>query len=121
MKPWKTWGNWRGRHAWVASAILTVALLVGCGEAVKLVPRTASTGIVSYPYNTGQGHMASSFRGNALREVELHCGGTYSIVREGQVKSWKRTVKTIAGTEVVSQPRWGIEFRCQDRSAAPVR
>ncbi len=92
--------------------VLTVACL-GCAEGVKLVRASESGGIVIYPYKEGQGALVSSHRSEAIQMIERHCGGSYSVVREGEVRGRTRVVEQQGISEVVREPRWGLEFRCK--------
>jgi hypothetical protein len=93
-------------------------LAIGCGEGVKVVAETGhgeagSSGIVIYPYRGDNGYLVSPLRADALRLIEKRCTGGYSIVREGEAKGRSRTVENAGGTEVISEKRWGLQFRCK--------
>lgn len=93
-------------------------LIAACAEGVKLVSETGngeagSGGIVIYPYRGGNGYLTSPLRSDALRLIEQRCTGGYSIVREGEAKGRSRTVENAAGTEVISEKRWALQFRCK--------
>jgi hypothetical protein len=100
-------------------ALCVLGLMVAaCAEGVKLVSETGngeagSGGIVIYPYRGGNGYLTSPLRAEALRLIEQRCPGGYSIVREGEAKGRSRTVENAAGTEVISEKRWGMQFRCK--------
>ena len=102
MKPWSSLG-------------CTLALLViGCAEGAKLAQDNGDGGVVTYPFKGDQGHMLSSFRKEALVLMKDTCGGSYTIVREGEAKGRARVAGAIEGSqEVVRERRWGIEFRCK--------
>jgi hypothetical protein len=99
---------------WSSLAWTLVLLFSGCAEGAKLAHRSEEGGVVTYPFKGEQGHMVSSFRKDALSLIKDTCGGSYSIVREGEAKGRARVVGGIeAGQEVVRERRWGIEFRCK--------
>jgi hypothetical protein len=87
-------------------------LIAGCGKGVKLVQDDGTGGVVIYPYR-GDEYLVSPRRAEALQLIEKRCGGTYTIVREGQAKGRNRTVENAAGTEVISEKRWALQFRCK--------
>lgn len=102
------------RNGW--SSILVVAvwsLLAGCSEGAKLMQATDRGGVVTYPYKEQVGSMATKFRSDALRVMEDHCKGGYTIVREGEAKSRSRVVENQGIPEVISEHRWGIQFQCK--------
>ena len=71
-------------------------------------------GVVTYPFKGDQGHMLSSFRKDAIVLMKDTCGGSYTIVREGEAKGRARVAGAIEGSqEIVRERRWGIEFRCK--------
>jgi hypothetical protein len=87
-------------------------LLNGCGGGAKLVQDTGNGGVVIYPYR-GDDYMVSTMRTEALQLIEKRCGGTYTIEREGQARGRNRMVENAAGTEVISEKRWALQFRCK--------
>ena len=102
--------NHRSR-AVVVAACLAVA---GCAEGAKLVQDTGDGGVVTYPFKGDQGAMLSSFRKDALALMKDTCGGSYTIVREGEAKGRARVAGAVeGGQEIVRERRWGIEFRCK--------
>ena len=89
-------------------------MLAGCAEGAKLVQDNGDGGVVTYPFKGEQGHMLSSFRNDALVLIKDTCGGSYTIVREGEARGRARVAGGIdGGQEVVRERRWGIEFRCR--------
>jgi len=93
---------------------LLFVLVAGCAESAKLVQDHADGGIVVYPFKGEQGAVLSSFRKDALALMKDRCGGTYTILREGETKGRSRIVGAVQGQqEVVQERRWGIEFRCK--------
>ena len=99
---------------WSSLCCALLLLLSGCAEGAKLVQRDDEGGVVTYPFKGEQGHMLSSFRKEAFSLIKDTCGGSYSIVREGEAKGRARVVGGIeGGQEVVRERRWGIEFRCK--------
>ncbi len=86
---------------------------MGCGEGEKLEQATDRGGVVTYPYKEQVGSMATKFRSDALHVIEEHCKGGYAIVREGEAKGRSRVVENQGIPEIVSEHRWGIEFRCK--------
>lgn len=87
----------------------------GCAEGVKLVRVSESGGVVIYPYKEGQGALVSPHRSEAIRVIERHCGGSYSIAKEGQVKPRMRVMEQGGLNEIVTDHRWGLEFKCKGR------
>jgi hypothetical protein len=99
---------------WSSVGWVLVLMLAGCAEGAKLAQRSQDGGVVTYPFKPDQGPMLSSFRSDALTLMTQTCGGTYTIVREGEAKGRARVVGGIeGGQEVVRERRWGIEFRCR--------
>ena len=99
---------------WSSLAWALALLWAGCAEGAKLAQDTGDGGVVTYPFKGDQGHMLSSFRTDALVLMKDACGGSYTIVREGEAKGRARVVGAIEGSqEVVRERRWGIEFRCR--------
>jgi hypothetical protein len=99
---------------WSSVCCAVLLLLSGCAEGAKLAQRNDDGGVVTYPFKGEQGHLVSSFRKDALILIKDTCGGSYSVVREGEAKGRARVVGGIeAGQEVVRERRWGIEFRCK--------
>jgi len=88
-------------------------MLAGCAEGAKLAHDNGDGGVVTYPFKGEQGHMLSSFRKDALVLMKDTCGGSYTIVREGEAKGRARVAGGIdGGQEIVRERRWGIEFHC---------
>ncbi len=101
-------------RCWSRASLLALVLLCGgCAEGAKLMQETDTGGVVVYPYQAGRGPLLSSFRADALQLMEKHCGGPYRIVREGEAKARHRIVDSVAGAEVHTERRWGLEFRCK--------
>lgn len=102
------------RKRW-SRALLAATVLVcaGCGEGVKLVQETDSGGIVTYPYKGDNGYMFSPLRKEAIQVIEQRCRGSYRIVREGEAKGRSRVIENAAGSEVITERRWGLQFRCK--------
>ena len=99
---------------WSSFAIFLVLTLAGCGEGAKLLQEREDGGIVAYPFTGEQGEMLSSFRTDALALMKEKCGGSYTIVREGEAKGRTRIVSPVPGAqEVVQERRWGIQFHCK--------
>lgn len=94
-------------------------LLAACGGGATLVETTPGGGVVTYPFNSGLGHLASPFRADALTLIRERCGGLFTIVREGEARSRVREVQTVAGRDVIEERRWGLEFRCGGAGGAP--
>ena len=100
---------------WSRASFLALVLVCGgCADGAKLVHETDSGGVVVYPYQTGRGPLLSSFREEALQLIEKRCGGAYRIVREGEAKARNRVSDSVAGPEVHTERRWGMEFKCQN-------
>ena len=99
---------------WSGFAILFAGILAGCGEGAKFLQEMEDGGIVAYPFTGEQGEMLSSFRADALALMKEKCGGSYTIVREGETKGRTRIVSPVPGAqEVVEERRWGIQFQCK--------
>ncbi|HEY6262726.1 MAG TPA: hypothetical protein VIW47_14095 [Nitrospiraceae bacterium] len=98
---------------WSSLVCALVLLLAGCGEGAKLVQDTGDGGVVTYPFKGEQGSLLSSFRQEALTLMRDKCGGTYTIVREGEAKGRARVAGVEGSQEFVQERRWGIEFRCK--------
>ena len=104
----------RGRmKTWSSLICALVLLLAGCGEGAKLVQDTGDGGVVTYPFKGEQGSLLSPFREEALSLMRDKCGGSYTIVREGEAKGRARVVGVDGSGEIVQERRWGIEFRCK--------
>ena len=89
-------------------------LLAGCADGAKLVQESDRDGVVVYPFKGEQGSMLSSFRNEALALMREKCGGSYTIVREGETKGRARVASPIEGAqEIVQERRWGIQFQCK--------
>ena len=99
--------------AWSSFGCALVLLLAGCGEGAKLVQDTGDGGVVTYPFKGEQGSLLSSFRQEALTLMRDKCGGSYTIVQEGEAKGRARVVGVEGSQEFVQERRWGIEFRCK--------
>ena len=98
---------------WSSLGCALALILAGCAEGAKLAQDAGDGGVVTYPFKGEQGHMLSSFRKDALVLMKDTCGGSYTIVREGEAKGRARVAGGIdGGQEVVRERRWGIEFRC---------
>ena len=100
---------------WSSLGYVLVMCLTGCGESVTLVQDSGDGGIVVYPFKGEQGSMLSSFRKEALAAMADKCGGSYTILREGEAKGRRAMVAgAVQGSqEVLRERRWGIEFRCK--------
>jgi hypothetical protein len=94
--------------------LLTLTLAVtGCGEGAKVVQITDTGGVVTYPFK-GDNHLVSSFRKDAIQLIDTQCAGAYRIVREAEARGRSRVAGPIQGAEeVITERRWGIEFRCK--------
>lgn len=101
--------------AWSRSLLpMAAALLAGCADGAKLVQEHDHGGVVVYPFKGEQGALLSSFRKDALGLMRDKCGGSYSIVREGETKGRMRNASLIEGTQdLVQERRWGIQFQCK--------
>jgi hypothetical protein len=101
----------RGSRAALISAFL---LLAGCAESATILQESDNGGVVVYPFKGEQGAMLASFRKDALALIKQKCGGTYSIIREGETKGRLRIAGPVEGAqEVVQERRWGIQFQCK--------
>jgi len=99
---------------WSSLGYVLVMCLTGCGESVKLIQDNGDGGIVVYPFKGEQGSMLSSFRKDALALMKDKCGGSYTILREGETKGRAMVAGAVQGSqEVLHERRWGIEFRCK--------
>lgn len=101
--------------SWSSAGLLALCLFIGgCAEGAKLLQETENGGVVVYPYKGQQGSLLSSFRQDALRLAAKKCGGSYSILREGEAKGRTRLTGSVEGAqEVVQERRWGIQFQCK--------
>jgi hypothetical protein len=95
------------------AVLLLYTVLAACGEGAKLVADTGQGGIVTYPYRAEQGPLVSPLRTDAVKIIEERCTHGYTVVREGEAKGRTRMVENAAGSEAITQKRWGVEFRCQ--------
>lgn len=93
--------------------MLAASLLLGaCGSGATLVKHSPGGGVVTYAFDPARGHLASPFRDDALALMARHCGGAFSIVREGEARGRLREVQIAGAVEVVEERRWGVEFTC---------
>ena len=108
------------RKGWSSVAGLVLGgLLVGCADGAALLQRTDAGGVVTYPIKSDGGQLTSPFRPEAMKLIQETCGGPYAIVKEGETKGRIRAAGSIeAAQEIVTQRRWGIQFRCKN-SAGP--
>lgn len=88
-------------------------LLASCGGGATLVKSGPREGVVTYAFNPATGRVTSPFRDDALALIARHCGGAFTIVREGEARGRVREVQTVAGVEVIEERRWGLEFDCE--------
>lgn len=101
----------RSSLAWIL-----LLCLAGCADGARLVQDDEAGGVVVYPFKGDQGAMLSSFRKDAMALIKEKCGGSYTIVREGEAKGRARIAGAVEGShEMVRERRWGIEFRCNSR------
>ncbi|NOT22390.1 MAG: hypothetical protein HOP22_06645 [Nitrospiraceae bacterium] len=98
---------------WSSLVCALALLLAGCGEGAKLVQDTGDGGVMTYPFKGEQGWMLSSFRQEALAFMKEKCGGSYTIVREGEAKGRVRLAGLEGAQEIVQERRWGIQFQCK--------
>ncbi|HSF68556.1 MAG TPA: hypothetical protein VLA67_14130 [Nitrospiraceae bacterium] len=99
---------------WSSFAFLFVIGLGGCVDGAKLIQEREDGGVVVYPFNGELGSMVSSFRQDALSLMKEKCGGTYTIVREGEAQGRIRMASPVDGAqEILQEHRWGIEFQCR--------
>jgi hypothetical protein len=99
--------------SWSSLICALLLFLAGCSEGAKLVQDTGDGGVTTYPFKGEQGSLLSTFRQEALALMRDKCGGTYTIVREGEAKGRARVVGVEGSQEIVQERRWGIEFRCK--------
>ena len=85
----------------------------GCAEGAKLFQANEQGGVVVYPFRPETGSMTSTFRRDAIRLIEEHCGPRYTIVREGEAKGRSRIHNVQGSQEVIQERRWGIQFECK--------
>lgn len=98
-----------GSRALVLAALAWV--LTGCGEGAKLVQETESGGTVTYPFKSDPG--IGGFRKEALALIEQRCGGSYTIVKEGEAKGRTRVTEVagvVGSQDAITERRWGIQF-----------
>jgi hypothetical protein len=97
-----------------AAVVAVFVALAGCADGAKLVQEHDAGGVVIYPFKGEQGSMLSSFRKEALAIMKDKCGGSYTIIREGETKGRARLAGPIeGGQEIVPERRWGIQFQCK--------
>ena len=99
--------------SWSSLIWALVLVLAGCGEGAKLVQDTGDGGVATYPFQGEQGSLLSPFRQDALALMRDKCGGSYTIVREGEAKGRERVVGVESSGEIVQERRWGIQFQCK--------
>ncbi len=92
--------------------LLCILVTGGCAESVTLVHETPAGGIVTYPFIPGRGHLASPHRKEALKLVSQRCPSGYTIIRDEEAKGSRQVVDSIAGQEIITEYRWGIQFKC---------
>ena len=92
---------------------MALFLLTGCGEGATLVQRTDDGGIVTYPYKGTQGYLFTGRRREAQQLMRETCAGEYTVVREGEARGRSRVVEDVSGSEIVTERRWGMQFRCK--------
>ncbi len=109
-----------GLGRWSSVCIVAASLLLAaCGGGATLVRSTSDGGVVTYAFNPAQGHLSSPFRDDAFALMARHCGGAFTIVREGETRGRVREVQTVAGAEVIEERRWGLEFDCEGIRRVP--
>jgi len=101
--------------------VFGVGGLLGCGAGVLLHPNDEGGGVVQYVFRNHDGHLLSPNRTDALHQIRQYCHGAYLIRREGPTRGRKRVVEGVAGTDVVTENWWGIEFDCQARLTSSSR
>ena len=84
-----------------------------------MVKSTPLGGVVTYAFNPARGHLSSPFRDDAFALMARHCGGAFTVVREGETRGRVREVQTVAGAEVIEERRWGLEFDCEGLRQEP--
>src|ERR671924_465774 len=87
----------------------TLFVLTACGEGAKLVSDTGKGGVVTYPYRGEAGYLMSPLRTDALKLIEQRCAGGYTIVQEGEAQGRTRMIENAAGTEAITEKRWGVK------------
>ncbi|MGQ0812404.1 MAG: hypothetical protein ACT4OO_14435 [Nitrospiraceae bacterium] len=100
----------------VATAGSLLVMLTACSEGVQLVQTNETGGIVTYSFKQEKGHLFSPFRNEAFQVMKKHCGGSYSIVREGEAKGYSSASSGLfeGSEEEAKGRRWGIQFRCKN-------
>ncbi|WP_455370928.1 hypothetical protein [Petrachloros mirabilis] len=102
-------------NAWSRPVAAFLCLfLSSCAEGAKLVQEHERGGIVVYPLKGNQSPVLSPFRKDALALIREKCGGTYTMVREGEAKGRVRLAGAVEGAqEIVRERRWAIQFECK--------
>ena len=98
---------------WSSLICAFLLFLAGCTEGAKVVQDTGDGGLVIYPFKGEQGAMLSSFRSEALALMRDKCGGSYTIVREGETRGRARVDGIEGSQEMIHERRWGIQFQCK--------
>ncbi len=97
---------------------MVVMGLWGCGGGVRVVQESPDSGVAMYVYKGKDGHLRSPNRPKALAGIREFCRGSYRVLKEGQTESRQRVIEDIGGSEVVTEHRWGIRFRCEANGKA---
>ena len=99
---------------WSSAFVLVLCLsLSGCGTGVQLIREGEMGGVVRYLYKENEGHLLSSHRGEAFRQIKKFCVGPYDVVQEGPTNGRSRVVEGVGGAEIITEQWWGIRFRCK--------
>ena len=91
-----------------------VLFLTGCSDGVHLIREGDRTGVMTYVYKGGDGHMVTPKRSEAFEKIREFCGGPFNVVQEGKTKGRQRVVEGVAGSDVIVEDWWGIRFQCQN-------
>lgn len=92
--------------------LAVILAISGCSEGAKLVRADDSGGLATYPFKGETGYLFSPFREDALALLRQRCPQGYTVVREGETQGRSRLVENAAGLEMITERRWGLEFRC---------
>lgn len=111
MLVWKRWSS-------MVSLVLGAGCVLGCGAGVVMHSNGKGGGVVQYVFQEHDGHLLSPNRSDALHQIRQYCQGSYVIQREGPTHGRKRVVEGVAGTDVVTEDWWGIQFDCQASSTS---
>ena len=95
--------------------LLVLACLGGCGGGVQIIQESPTSGVARYVYKGNADYLSTSKRMEAFEKIREFCRGPYQVVREGKTRGRQRVVEGMGGSEVLTEHRWGIRFRCEGK------